>query len=146
MKTDQEKLMIKIESDLKKVESIIKCNIEYPEEDLEYLQSRITANTKKLNSIRNKEVTPGRWVQFFTGGSNPIFAKVIRFSGKDKKFVVLEGVYNFDKDGQRSTNSFPVDWCLPVSNDLGRQLEYANGHKSKRANVGVIFGDLDARR
>ena len=122
----KEKLLEQITSDLAKIKDMVDDGIKYSYESIEDIQKRVAYNSQLVLSKQIVEV--GEWAQIHSGGREPFYAKISNIS-KDG-FAVLEGIYNYEgKDlDKRRPNSFPLDVILPVSEELGRLLEFSNGN------------------
>jgi len=128
--TREEQLVQQGNTYLQMIKDIIVDKQSYPEFTITELWARFQKNNKLLDQVRNTQVQPGKWVQVFSG-EQPIFAKVKGFLKGDSKFIVLQGVYNYDENMNRTYNAFEVANCLPVSDELGQQLEFCNSHGKK---------------
>lgn len=121
----KEVVRAQIEKDLLAIKELINSEQKYSNEPLTDIVSRVSINTKQLKEFEKPTIEVGKWVQLHSGGEDVVYAKVK--SIKDF-YVILVGIYNFDALGNRTPNAFPLEWCLPVKNDIGRLLEYANGN------------------
>jgi hypothetical protein len=129
-----QKVKKQINEDLEKIKNIVENGIRYPFENIEAIQERIKVNSNI--ALSKKEVSVGEWCQVhIPSAGEPFYAKVKHIS-KDR-FGVLEGIYNYEGEDlqQRRHNSFPLDWFLPISEELGRLLEYANGNNKRMGGL-----------
>ena len=125
-----EQIVTMLAEDLEMIQSIIKADVKYPEASIEDVFSRVSNNYAVLQKARRSIVTVGDWVQLHVGGSEPVYAKVTSFHPTDKAYVILSGMYN---QNDVTPNSYSIDSLLPVSQEVGRALEYANGNNKGRS-------------
>lgn len=124
-----EKVLDQITKDLGTIKEIVDTGRKYPVESIKTIQERILYNSEIV--LSKKEVAVGEWVQVFSGGREPFYAKVNHIY-KDG-YATLEGIYNYDKEdsNKKVSNSFPLDVILPVSEEIGRLLEYCNNNNKR---------------
>ena len=123
-----EEVITMIAEDLEALQAIIRKDVKYPEVSIEDIFSRVSNNYAVLQKARRSIVSIGDWIQLHVGGSEPVYAKVTAFYDNNT-MVILSGMYN---QTDATPNAFSLDLVLPVSLEVGRALEYANGNNKGR--------------
>jgi hypothetical protein len=118
-----------IDKDLKQIKKIVEEGIKYPFENIEAIQKRIAINSQVV--LNKNKVSVGEWCQVHIPSAEDVFYAKVKHISKDG-FVVLVGIYNYSGENfqDRIPNSFPLGWVIPISEEIGQLLEYANKNNS----------------
>ncbi len=108
----------------KRILNMVVYDDKYPTESIESLQEAVRHARNTVGKLRRelKRIVIGDWVQVFVADSNPFYGKVQDIQGK---YAALCGVFDHVNNKRAA---FELENMLPVSETLGRALEFENGN------------------
>lgn len=122
-----------LEKDITKLKSLLLKNEKYPIEDIDKVYEKIRNKSNKQRPLED-----GDWCQVHSGDREPFYAKIKKIH-KDG-MVVLYGIYGYREDLTKYEIAFPLDIMLPIDDEIGRMLEYANRNNTVMSMGDMVYG------
>lgn len=139
----EEAVKKQIEQDTKQIMHLTSHNILYPKMPITSLLERIKECTEYLEEVADADQTniKGKWMQLHLYDDEPIYAKFKCYSKEYPGYALFYGIIDYSNTEEKVYTPIPLERCLPVTNKVGSQLEFANGlnaTKNSLAEMGVI--------